>query len=72
MAKAHARSQQQAIERYLSIGPPGLRHGLARGYTIEVYRIERVLGAGGFGVTYLATEAAIRGFWKFYRALMNV
>jgi serine/threonine protein kinase len=35
------------------------RHGLARGYAIEGYRIERVLGAGGFGVTYLATEAAI-------------
>ena len=35
------------------------RHGLARGYTIEGYRIERVLGAGGFGITYLATEVAI-------------
>jgi serine/threonine protein kinase len=35
------------------------RHGLAKGYTIEGYRIERVLGAGGFGITYLATEIAI-------------
>jgi len=35
------------------------RHGLAKGYTIEGYRIVRVLGAGGFGITYLATEIAI-------------
>ncbi len=35
------------------------RHGLARGFEIHGYRIERVLGAGGFGITYLATEVAI-------------
>jgi serine/threonine protein kinase len=35
------------------------RHALARGFEIHGYRIERVLGAGGFGVTYLATEIAI-------------
>ena len=35
------------------------RHGLARGFEIHGYRIERVLGAGGFGITYLATEIAI-------------
>ena len=35
------------------------RHGLAKGYAIEGYRIVRVLGAGGFGITYLATEIAI-------------
>ncbi len=35
------------------------RHGLARGLEIHGYRIERVLGAGGFGITYLATEIAI-------------
>ena len=35
------------------------RHGLARGFEIHGYRIERVLGSGGFGVTYLATEVAI-------------
>ncbi|MCW5773184.1 MAG: protein kinase [Rhodospirillaceae bacterium] len=35
------------------------RHGLAKGFVIEGYRIERVLGAGGFGITYLATEIAI-------------
>src|SRR6185436_9710800 len=35
------------------------RHGLTRGYEIQGYRIERVLGAGGFGITYLATEVAI-------------
>jgi serine/threonine protein kinase len=35
------------------------RHGLARAFEIHGYRIERVLGAGGFGITYLATETAI-------------
>jgi serine/threonine protein kinase len=35
------------------------RHGLARGFEIHGYCVERVLGAGGFGVTYLATEVAI-------------
>jgi hypothetical protein len=35
------------------------RHGLKRGFEIHGYRIERVLGAGGFGITYLATEIAI-------------
>ncbi len=35
------------------------RHGLPKGYEIEGYRIERVLGAGGFGITYLALEIAI-------------
>jgi hypothetical protein len=35
------------------------RHGLKRGFEIHGYRIERVLGAGGFGITYLATEVAI-------------
>jgi hypothetical protein len=37
----------------------GARHGLPRGYDVHGYQIERVLGAGGFGVTYLATETAI-------------
>ena len=32
------------------------RHGLARGFEIHGYRIERVLGAGGFGITYRARE----------------
>ena len=36
-----------------------MRHALPKGYEIEGYRIERVLGAGGFGVTYLAHEIAI-------------
>ena len=35
------------------------RHGLARSCEIHGYRIERVRGAGGFGITYLATETAI-------------
>lgn len=34
-------------------------NALPPGYQFEGYRIERVLGAGGFGITYLATEIAI-------------
>ncbi len=36
-----------------------MRNALAKGYEIEGYRIESILGAGGFGVTYLATELSI-------------
>jgi serine/threonine protein kinase len=36
-----------------------VRNALPKGYEIEGYRIDRVLGAGGFGVTYLATEISI-------------
>ena len=32
-------------------------NALAAGYTLQEYRIERVLGVGGFGLTYLATDA---------------
>ncbi len=35
------------------------RNALPKGYEIEGYRIRRVLGAGGFGITYLASETAI-------------
>jgi serine/threonine protein kinase len=36
------------------------RHNaLPPGTEIEGYRIERVLGAGGFGITYLATETML-------------
>jgi serine/threonine protein kinase len=34
-------------------------HALPKGLELQGYRIERVLGAGGFGITYLATEAMI-------------
>ena len=36
-----------------------MRHALPKGYEIEGYRIEKVLGAGGFGITYLAHEISI-------------
>src|SRR5687768_17135599 len=34
-------------------------HALPTGHELEGYRIERVLGAGGFGITYKAIEAMI-------------
>ena len=34
-------------------------HALPKGHELEGYRIERVLGAGGFGITYLAAETMI-------------
>jgi len=34
-------------------------HALPSGYEIEGYRIERILGAGGFGITYRAEEMLI-------------
>ncbi|MBL8663424.1 MAG: hypothetical protein JNM29_11390, partial [Candidatus Odyssella sp.] len=34
-------------------------HALPIGHTFDGYRILRVLGAGGFGITYLAEETAI-------------
>jgi len=36
-----------------------MRNALPKGYEIEGYQIERVLGAGGFGITYLAHEISI-------------
>jgi serine/threonine protein kinase len=35
------------------------RNALPNGYQFEGYRIDRVLGAGGFGMTYRATEVAL-------------
>jgi formylglycine-generating enzyme required for sulfatase activity len=35
------------------------RNALPAGHEIEGYRIESILGAGGFGITYLATERAL-------------
>ena len=36
-------------------------HALPAGYRIEEYEIVRVLGAGGFGITYLATDTKLDG-----------
>ena len=36
------------------------RHALPAGHEIEGYRIEKVLGAGGFGITYLAIDIALK------------
>jgi formylglycine-generating enzyme required for sulfatase activity/serine/threonine protein kinase len=35
------------------------RNALPTGHEIEGYRVEGILGAGGFGITYLATELAL-------------
>ena len=36
---------------------PEVANALPRGYALHAYRIESVLGAGGFGLTYLATDS---------------
>ncbi|MBY5918460.1 protein kinase [Rhizobium leguminosarum] len=36
------------------------RSALPKGYTLEGYQIEEVLGAGGFGITYLALDPALK------------
>ena len=36
---------------------PEAANALPRGYALHEYRIESVLGAGGFGLTYLATDS---------------
>ena len=36
---------------------PDAANALPRGYSLLEYRVESVLGTGGFGVTYLATDA---------------
>lgn len=35
-------------------------HALKNGYQLHEYRIERVLGAGGFGITYLAYDTLLK------------
>ena len=36
------------------------RSALPSGYILADYKIERILGAGGFGITYLAKDAALK------------
>ena len=36
---------------------PEAANALPRGYSLHEYRVESVLGAGGFGLTYLATDS---------------
>jgi len=39
---------------------PGYVGGLPAGFLLQEYRIERVLGHGGFGVTYLAHDTSLQ------------
>ena len=36
---------------------PEVSNALPSGYALHEYRVESVLGAGGFGLTYLATDS---------------
>jgi serine/threonine protein kinase len=36
---------------------PEVTNALPKGYALHEYRIESLLGAGGFGLTYLATDS---------------
>ncbi len=36
---------------------PDAANALPEGYALHEYRIESVLGVGGFGLTYLATDS---------------
>ncbi|MCZ6863108.1 MAG: hypothetical protein O7I42_23070 [Alphaproteobacteria bacterium] len=35
------------------------RHALPKGFELDGYRIKSMLGAGGFGITYLAEQTSI-------------
>lgn len=39
------------------------RSGLPDGYILENYEIRKVLGAGGFGITYLAFDASLKRYF---------
>jgi len=53
------------------------QHRLSTGYLLQEYRIDDILGEGGFGITYLATDAnlgfavAIKEYFPFDQAVRN-
>ena len=52
-------AMEELLKKSVTASELGLSQPLAPGATLEEFRIERVLGQGGFGVTYQATDTRL-------------